>query len=192
MDVSANSLFETISSVEGFSLDVAADRKATYDTLLYRGRPVAEVEATIVEAQFRLPDGSTLVMLNDDEPFKEMLTLILVSPGLKVLDRVAIGGAFTPDYLTYAHPIGPDQVAFCYHALDQVVTIRRYRPWFSLRTRWLKVREAAVVRPAASPDSALTSVAGAGRPAPSLFGGLRRWSARVRQARAERGRGPRR
>ena len=133
-----------MSSVDEFTLEVAVDRSRTYDTLLYRGRVVTEVEARVVEAQFRLADGSTLVLLNDDEPFKENLTLVLVGPGLDVLDRLVLGGAFTPGYLTYAYPLGPDEVAFCWHDLDQVVTVRRVPRWFGLRPGWLRVREVAV------------------------------------------------
>ncbi len=137
----------TASSVDEFTLAVAADRSKTFDTLLHRGRPVTEVEARILEAQFRLPDGSTLLLLNDDEPFKETLTLVLVGAGLEVLDRIVLGGAFTPGYLTYAYPLGPDEVAFCWHDLDQVVTVRRFPRWFGLRSGWLRVREVAVQPP---------------------------------------------
>lgn len=149
-----------MSSVDEFTLEIAADRSRTYDTLLYRGRVVTAVEARVVEAQFRLADGSTLVLLNDDEPFKETLTLVLVGPGLDVLDRLVLGGAFTPGYLTYAYPLGPDEVAFCWHDLDQVVTVRRVQRWFGLRPSWLRVRELAVQPPrqrerAAGADPAL-------------------------------------
>ena len=171
MDVSATSFFGTISSVDEFALEVAANRKATYDTLLHRGRPVTDVEARIVEAQFRLPDGSTLVFLNDDQPFKEVLTLVLVDAGLRVLDRLQLGGAFTPGYLTYAYPIGPEQVAFCWHDLDQVVTIRRYRRVFGLRSGWLAVREVAVQAP--KPAAVVTPRPDDPTPAPRASNGAR-------------------
>ena len=132
---------------EDFTLEVAADRAKTYDTLLHRGRRVAEVEARIVEAQFRLLDGSTLVLLNDDKPFKEMLTLVLVGPDLKLRDRMQLGGAFTPGYLTYAYPLSRNEVAFCWHDLDQVVTVGRHKRWFGLRSAWLTVREVAIQPP---------------------------------------------
>lgn len=150
MDVSTDTVFETIAPVGGFTLDVAADRSASYDTLLYKGRRVTEVEARVVEAQFRLPNGSTLVLLNEDEPFKEMLTLILVGPNLKVLDRKMLGGATTPGYLIYAYPAGPNEVAFCWHDLEQVVTIRQFPRWFGLRSGWLQVREVGVQAPRAA------------------------------------------
>ena len=141
MDMHVESVFGTMSTVDEFTLEVAADRDAEYDTLLHKGRHVADVEARIVEAQFRLPDGSTLVMLNDDTQFREMLTILLIGSGLKVMDEVRLGGAFTPGYLTYAYPAGPAEVAFCWHDLDQVVRVRRHRPWLGVRSRWLSVRE---------------------------------------------------
>ena len=137
----------TIRCIEEFTLDVAADRAKTYDTLLHRGRRVTEVEARIVEAQFRLSDGSTVVLLNDDTPYREMLTLVLVGPDVKVRDRLRLGGAFTPGYLTYAYPVGENEIAFCWHELDQVLTIGRYKRWFGLRSGWLRARELAIQPP---------------------------------------------
>ena len=137
-------------TVADFTIEIAADRDAAYDTLLHKGRRVADVEARIVEAQFRRPDGSTLLLLNDDQPFKEVLTIMLVSAGLEVLDELRLGGAFTPGFLTYAYPSGPDEVAFCWHDLDQLVSIRRHRSAFGLRPRWLKVREVPMQLPASS------------------------------------------
>ena len=141
MNATAASGPETIAVVTEFAIDVADDRQATYDTLHYRGRWVADVEARIVESQFRMPDGSTLLMLNDDKPFRELLTILLVGPSLNVVDSIRIGGAFTPGYLTTAYPIGPDQIAFCWHDLDQIVTVRRRRKRFGLRSRWLWVSQ---------------------------------------------------
>ena len=147
MDISVAASLEMMTSVNEFTLEVAADRKANYDTLFHKGRRVAEVEARILEAQFRLTDGSTLLMLNEDEEFKEMLTLLLVSPALKVVDEFRLGGAFTPGFLTYAYPISEDEVAFCWHDLDQVVRVRHHRPSLSFRKRWLSVREAQILLP---------------------------------------------
>ena len=147
MDMSTNAVFDTIVAVDGFTIDVAADRTADYDTLLYKGRRVTEVEARIVEAQFRLPDGTALVFLNDDEQFKEMLTVVLVGPGLDVLDQMRLGGAYTPGYFTYAYPSGPDEIAFCWHDLEQLVTVRPHRRRLGLRRRWLRVREIHVQAP---------------------------------------------
>ena len=141
MDVNTDVAFGTMSIVDEFTVEIAADRDAAYDTLLYKGRRVAEVEARAVEAQFRLADGSTLLLLNDDRPFKEMLTILLVSAGLRVLDQIRLGGAFTPGYLTSAYPTSPSDVVFCWHDLDQMVTVRRHRARFGWRTRWLAVRD---------------------------------------------------
>ncbi len=147
MDASTETICETIVPVDEFSLDLADDRAARFDTLLHRGRPVTDVEARLLEAQFRLPDGSTLLLLNDDTPFKELLTLVLVGPALTVLDRLQVGGAFTPGFLTTAYPCGPDEVAFCWHDRDQVVTIRHHTRWFGLRSVWLTLRDVAIVAP---------------------------------------------
>jgi hypothetical protein len=141
MDMHADSVFGTMSTVDDFTLEIAADRDASYDTLLHKGRHVADVEARILEAQFRLADGGTLLLLNDDRQFKEMLTILLISPALTVMDRLKLGGAFTPGYLTYAYPVASDEVAFCWHDLDQVVQVRRHRGLFGVRPRWLSVRE---------------------------------------------------
>ena len=149
MDLRTDSVFGTMSSVADFSVQVAEDRAKTYDTVLYCGRRVTEVEARILEAQFRLPDGSTLLLLNEDQPFREKLTLILIDFELRVLDRLELGGAYTPGFLTYAYPVGPDQVAFCWHDLEQLVTIRRFARWFGLRSGWLKVKDVEVQHPQA-------------------------------------------
>ena len=156
MDVRAESIFEATATIDEFSLAVAADRAVQFDTLLHRGRPVADVEARILEAQFRLPDGSTLLMLNDDTPFKELMTLLLIGPDLQVMDRVLVGGAFTSGYLTAAYPCGPDEIAFCWHDRDQVLTIRRYDRWFGLRSGWLQVRDVAIRPPRPVPVDAVT------------------------------------
>ncbi len=167
MDMHVDSVFGSMSTVDDFTLEVASDRNASFDMLLHKGRHVADVEARIVEAQFRLPNGCTLVLLNNDEQFKEMLTILLISPALKVLDRAKLGGAFTPGYLTYAYPSGPDEVAFCWHDLDQVVRIRRYRPLFGVRPRWLSVREMPMQLPN-SPRAHLPSLKGLVPSAPRL------------------------
>ena len=193
MDLRADFVFETISIVEEFTLQVAADRVKTYDTVLHRGRQVTEVEARILEAQFRLPDGSTLLLLNDDQPFKEKLTLLLVDPGLRVRDRKELGGAFTPGYLTYAYPVGLDQVAFCWHDLEQVVTIRRFRRWFGLRSGWLAVRELGIQQPRSTVERAPRAWRQS-RVVPSLvwLAWLSLRTLRFGRVRAARGRGPRR
>ena len=208
MDVSSGPVFDTIAVVDEFTLEMAADRATRFDTLLHRGRPVADVQARILEAQFRLSDGSTLVMLNDDTPFKEVLTLVLVGPGLQVRDEILVGGAFTPGYLTAAYPCSPDEIAFCWHDRDQVVTIRRTARWFGLRSSWLKVRDVAIKppRPVAVDAVTLSSMIPRFRRPPSRPGRRRRgrplpamvwlaWlSLRTAQLRRDRGhgRGPRR
>lgn len=168
MDISVGATTPAMATVDEFTLDVAEDRTARYDTLLHKGRRVADVEARIVEAQFRRPDGSTLVLLNDDEPFKEMLTVLLVSPALKELDRVRLGGAFTPGYLTAAYPTSADTLAFCWHDLDQIVTVRRRRRWFGIgKLRWLSVRDVMAERPrVAAARGSAGATAALPRPAP--------------------------
>ena len=136
-----------ISIVDEFGLAAATNRKRQYDTLLHRGRRVAEVAARRVEAQFRFPDGNTLLLLNDDTEFKENLTVILINPALVELDRLQVGGAFTPGYLTSAYACSANEVCFCWHDLEQVVTIGRHTRRFGLHTGWLKLRDVDAAAP---------------------------------------------
>ncbi len=108
---------------------------------MHDGNRVTTVDGTVIEAQFRFPDGSTLLLVSDNEPFKEMLTLLYLAPNLSVRDRMLVGGAFTPGFLAYAEVHGPASIAFCWHDLEQVVTIRPYRALFGLRRRWLTVTD---------------------------------------------------
>ena len=141
MDASSGSGDAMMATVDEFTLELAEDRAAAFDTLLFRGRRVADIEARVIETQFRLADRSTLLLLSDDTPYKEKLTIVLLSAGLKALDRLVIGGAYTPGFLAYASPIGPDEVSFCWHDLEQVVKVGRYSRWFGLRAGWLSVRD---------------------------------------------------
>ena len=127
--------------VSGFSLRRTGGARDPHSAdLLYKGRPVATIEAGMLEAQFRLAEGGALILASNDEPFKERLTVLLLGPDLRQRDIVLLGGATTPGFLAYAEAHGPDEVAFCWHDLEQVVSIRPRREWFGLRTRWLSVR----------------------------------------------------
>ena len=128
-----------VRTTEGFS--VQAGGKGVPNTLQFRGRPVTAVQGLVVEAQFDLGDRSTLVLVSDNTPFHEVLTLSLVGPDLRERDRVMVGGAYPQGFLAYAEPHGPGEIAFCWHDLDLVVTVRRYWSWLSLRRRWLKLRD---------------------------------------------------
>ena len=110
-------------------------------TLKYFDRDVAWIDAGLLQAQFRLPDGGTLVLASDDTPFRERLIILLISHDLRVLDRLLVGGATTPGFLAYAAAHGPDEVAFCWHDLDQVVIIQPYRRLLSRRRAWLRLRD---------------------------------------------------
>jgi hypothetical protein len=125
-------------SVDEFSISATS---TVPRPVLHQGKRVATVEARVIEAQFRFPDGSTLLLASDDEPFEERLTLLYLGPDLRERDRVLVGGAYTPGFLAYAEPRGPAEVAFCWHDLEQVVAIRPRHTWFGLRTRWLTVRD---------------------------------------------------
>ena len=109
--------------------------------LQFKGRPVAAVEGLVVEAEFGFPDHSMLVLVSDNTPFREVLTLCLVGPDLRERDRVKVGGAYPQGFLAYAERMGADEIAFCWHDLDLVVTVRRYWSWLTLRRRWLKLRD---------------------------------------------------
>ena len=118
-----------------------AGTKGAPNMLLYKGRPVVAVPGLVVEAQFVLEDGSTVVLVSDNTPFHEVLSIALIGPDLRERDRVLVGGAYPQGFLAYAEPHGADEVAFCWHDLDLVVTIRRYWSWLTLRRRWLKLRD---------------------------------------------------
>ncbi len=109
--------------------------------LLFKGRPVVAVPGLVAEAQFILDDRSTLVLVSDNTPFHEVLTISLIGPDLRERDRVLVGGAYPQGFLAYAEPYGGNEVAFCWHDLDLVVTVRSYWSWLSLRRRWLKLRD---------------------------------------------------
>ena len=142
MNMVNESLPATIRPVDEFSLRPAPfEAKPAACELLHRGRAVAPVRARLVEAQFRYPDGSTLVLASDDTAFHESLTVLLVGPDLRVRDKAVVGGATTPGFLAYAEPHGPDGVAFCWHDREHLVRVRRRRAWHGLRTKWLSLRD---------------------------------------------------
>ncbi len=120
---------------------VEPGRKGVPNMLQFKGRPIVAVTGLVVETQFALPDRSTLVLVSDNTPFQEVLTLCLIGPDLRERDRVLVGGAYPHGFLAYAERHGPQEVAFCWHDLDLVVTIGRYWSWLSLRRRWLKLRD---------------------------------------------------
>lgn len=128
-----------ITVVEEFSILAAS--AAGPHPVLHGAKRITTVDATVMEAQFRFPDGSTLLLASDNEPFKEILTLLYLGPDMSVRDRVLVGGAYTPGFLAYAAAHGPAEIGFCWHDLEQVVTIRPRRVWFGLRTRWLTIRD---------------------------------------------------
>jgi hypothetical protein len=116
-------------------------RKGESATLQFKGRPVVPVDGDKVEAEFHFPDGSFLVLVSDNTSFEEVLTIILVGPDLRQRDRVLVGGAYPQGFLAYAERLGANEVAFCWHDLDLVVTIGRHWSWMNLRRRWLKLRD---------------------------------------------------
>ena len=130
---------EPMPAVDDFSVEPGSDDAPTM--LHFKGRPVVAVQGSTVEAQFAFQDRSTLVLISDNTLFKEVLTLSLIGPDLRERDRVMVGGAYTQGFLAYAERHSPDEVAFCWHDLDLVVTVRRYWSWLSLRHRWLKLRD---------------------------------------------------
>lgn len=135
VDASASDMRVT----EDFSIE--AGLAGSPNTLQFKGRPVTAVPGQVVEAQFSLPDHSTLVLVSDNTPFKEILTLCLIGPELRERDRVKVGGAYPQGFLAYAERLSPEEVGFCWHDLDLVVTVRRYWSWLSLRRRWLSLRD---------------------------------------------------
>ena len=125
--------------MEDFTIEPG--RNGAADMLQFKGRPVVAVTGQVVEAQVGFPDHSTLVLVSDNRPFQEVLTLLLVGPNLRVLDSVMVGGAYPQGFLAYAERHSPDEIAFCWHDLDLVVAVRRYWSWLRLRRRWLALRD---------------------------------------------------
>ena len=132
-----------------FAIEV--DPKGALNMLQFKGHPVVPVQGTVVEAQFRFPDQSTLVLVGDHTPFEELLTILLIGPNLQERDRVLVGGAYPQGFLAFAAPEGPDEVGFCWHDLELVVRVRQYWNWFSMRRRWLKLRDTVPQRGPAEP-----------------------------------------
>ncbi len=128
-----------ITTTTEFTIDIGS-QKPPY-TLHFKGRPVVEVQGTVVEAQFRFPDGNALVLVGDHTIFEEVLTLTLIGPDLRERDRVLVGGAYAQGFLAYAAPRGTNQVEFCWHDLELVATIGQYWSWMSLRRRWLSLED---------------------------------------------------
>ena len=142
-------------AVREFSLQGSTGRNAGIARVMHGSRLVATVQARTLQAQFRLSDGSTLLLAgragrslrnalllaSSDEPFHEQLCVLLLGPDLRQRELLRIGGATTPGFLAYAESHGPDEVAFCWHDLEQVVSVRARRRFFGLQTRWLSVRD---------------------------------------------------
>ena len=127
--------------IQAADFSVEPGRKGADNMLQFKGRPVVAVPGLGVEAQFVFPDRSTLVLVSDNTPFQEVLALCLIGPDLRQRDRAMVGGAYPQGFLAYAERRGPEEVGFCWHDLELVVTVRRYWSWLSLRRRWLKLRD---------------------------------------------------
>ena len=139
MQPRADATTDRMRPIDDFSIQ--AGGKGDLNTLQFKGRLVIAVLGLVVEAQFALPDGSALVLIGDNTPFHEVLTIALIGPDLRQRDRVLVGGAYPQGFLAYAEPHDTDELAFCWHDLDLIVTIRPYWSWLSLRRRWLRLRD---------------------------------------------------
>ena len=150
MDTSSKTIPALVGPVSDFDIEVADDPVTSYNVLRHSGLKVADLDSTVIEAQFRLEDGSTVVLASDNTQFNEKLTILLVGPDLRVRDTWTQAGVYTPGFLTYASMRTPTEIAFCWHDRDQVLTVTPRREWFGLRTRWLKVRD---LLPQRDPDT---------------------------------------
>jgi hypothetical protein len=63
------------------------------------GTRAVEVDGTVLEAQFELDDGSTLVWLTDDSPYDEGLHVYLLDPEDALQDAVEAGADFAAGIL---------------------------------------------------------------------------------------------
>lgn len=141
MDSSADLSAHAIRAVTDFSIRVSPNPARAPNALMQGERRVTTLTARLIEAQYRLADGKTLILASDDEPFEESLTILLIGPDLRVLDQEELGGAYTPGFMAYVAPFSDNEVVFCWHDHEQVVTVRRYRPWHRIRPRWLSLRD---------------------------------------------------
>ena len=148
MKTSVEADADTMPAADDFSVELGP--KGSLNILHFKGRPVVPMQGSTVEAQFTLSDRSTLVLISDNTLYQEVLTLSLIGPDLRERDRVMVGGAYAQGFLAYAERHSPDEVAFCWHDLDLVVTVGRYWSWLSLRYRWLKLRD---TMPQRAPDA---------------------------------------
>lgn len=56
---------------------------------------IPSVDAKLLEGQFELSDGSFLVIMTEDCPYEESMTVILFGFDLKQQDRLVFGAAYT-------------------------------------------------------------------------------------------------
>lgn len=83
--------------------------------LLRDGEPTGlEIGGSILEAQFALADGGTLLFLTDDSPYDEGLHIYRLGPEGDIQDCAEASAPFTPG-LFRLEDVGEDWVQFRFH-----------------------------------------------------------------------------
>ncbi len=76
--------------VERFSIEQANDNYC----LKFDGVELPDVDGKVLEGQFELPNGSFLVVLTQDCPFEETMTVVLFGPDLQRRDQLVFGAMY--------------------------------------------------------------------------------------------------
>ena len=91
-----------------------------YSTLACDGRVLdLEVQGVILEAQFKLEDGSTLIWLTEDSPYDEGLHVYLIDENNNILDALETNSIFTPGILKITKT-GKNWVEFEFFSNDSI------------------------------------------------------------------------
>ncbi|WNG58735.1 hypothetical protein F0U59_31375 [Archangium gephyra] len=102
--------------ISGFTLRHDAPREAGRPgALLHEGRETGiELDAAMLNAQFRVPPERYLLFFTDDCPYEEELQIILLDKDLRLLDGVKLGGMYTPGILSDIRQEGENQLSFSF------------------------------------------------------------------------------
>lgn len=107
-------------TVSSFSL--RREPSASRGTLLHEGRDTGfHIDAALLEAQFEVQPGLSLLFFTDNSPHEEELQVVLLDPRFRLLDGLALGQPYTPGVLSGLHPEGAHRIAFEFFADTRMV-----------------------------------------------------------------------
>ncbi len=120
---------------------VVGAEAATTGRLMFGDRPVVDLSARLVEAQFALDDGGYLVLATLDSPYEEELTILCFDADLRERDRLSIGQPYTPGLLEAVQPLGPARLSFRFARSEPwTLDIAPRRRLLGLGAKWLHLR----------------------------------------------------